>query len=97
MAVIFELLRYGEGSFTFDADDTSAQPGIPQDIEVVLGDAERRLGDWKDIEAVVPSLAVGLALAPACSAEAVALPLVLLALAVVESAAPVAPEAATVG
>ena len=40
---------------------------------------------------------VGLALAPACSAEAVALPLVLLALAVVESAAPVAPEAATVG
>lgn len=64
VAVIFELLRYGEGSFTFDADDTSAQPGIPQDIEVVLGDAERRLGDWKDIEAVVPSLAVGLALAP---------------------------------
>ncbi|MBL8779053.1 MAG: DUF4388 domain-containing protein [Acidimicrobiales bacterium] len=64
VAVLFELLRYGEGSFSFEADETTTQPGNPQDIEVLLGEAERQLEEWREIEAVVPSLAVGLALVP---------------------------------
>lgn len=61
--VVFELLRYAEGSFTFDDDQSNMRPGTPQDIEVLLGDAERQLADWREIETVVPSLAVRLALA----------------------------------
>ncbi len=61
--VVFELLRYAEGSFTFDDDQANTRPGTPQDIEVLLGDAERQLADWREIEAVVPSLAVRLVLA----------------------------------
>lgn len=61
--VVFELLRYAEGSFSFDDDQSNTRPGTPQDIEVLLGDAERQLADWHEIEAVVPSLAVRLALA----------------------------------
>ncbi len=64
VAVLFELLRFGEGSFSFEADETTTQPGNPQDIEVLLGESERQLAEWREIEAVVPSLAVGLALAP---------------------------------
>lgn len=64
VAVLFELLRFDEGSFSFDADETTTQPVTPQDIEVLLGESERQLADWREIEAVVPSLAVGLALVP---------------------------------
>ena len=63
VAVLFELLRFADGSFTFEADETTTRPGTPQDIEVLLGDAERQLAEWQEIEAVVPSLRVGLALA----------------------------------
>ncbi len=63
VGVVFELLRYVEGSFNFDDDPTNTRPGTPQDIEVLLGDAERQLADWREIEAVIPSLAVRLALA----------------------------------
>lgn len=63
VGVVFELLRYVEGSFNFDDDQTNTRPGTPQDIGVLLGEAERQLADWREIEAVVPSLAVRLALA----------------------------------
>lgn len=60
--VVFELLRYTEGSFSFDDDQATTRPGNPQDIEVLLGEAERQLADWREIEAVVPSLAVRMTL-----------------------------------
>ncbi len=64
VAVVFELLRFAEGSFSFDDDDLSnADPTTPQDVEVLLHDAERQLGEWQEIEAVVPSLAVGVTFA----------------------------------
>lgn len=62
VAVLFELLRFGEGSFTFDVDETTDQRGTPQDIEAILDEAMRRVAEWRGIEAVVPSLAVGLSL-----------------------------------
>lgn len=63
VSVVFELLRFAEGSFNFDDDTTNTEPSTPQDIEVLLGDAERQLSEWREVEAVVPSLAVGLTFA----------------------------------
>jgi hypothetical protein len=53
---LFELLRFEEGSFTFDADATRDVSGAAEDIEVLLSGAEALLVEWRQIEAVVPSL-----------------------------------------
>jgi hypothetical protein len=62
--VVFELLRYAEGSFTFEAGTLPSDPAKPTDVEPLLVDAERQLLEWKDIEAVVPSLDAWVSLAP---------------------------------
>jgi hypothetical protein len=54
--VLFELLRYGDGSFTFEAGTAAASPSAPTDVEPLLVDAERQLLEWREIEAVVPSM-----------------------------------------
>ncbi len=53
--VMFELLRYAEGSFTFTAREVEATE-YEENVVSVLGTAENRLMDWRAIEAVVPSL-----------------------------------------
>lgn len=53
---LFELLRFQEGAFTFDADATTDAPGAPTDVEAILAQAESLLEEWRGIEAVVPSL-----------------------------------------
>lgn len=53
---LFELLRFTEGSFSFDADARHDEPGPPRDVEELLGGAEALLAEWREIEAVVPSL-----------------------------------------
>ncbi len=53
--VMFELLRYAEGNFTFTARDVEATE-YEENVVSVLGTAETRLLDWRAIEAVVPSL-----------------------------------------
>ncbi|HUQ40093.1 MAG TPA: DUF4388 domain-containing protein [Acidimicrobiales bacterium] len=60
---VFELLRLKEGEFVFNADDAPPDPLEPENVEAVLADAEERLGEWRGIEAVVPSLSVAVALA----------------------------------
>lgn len=60
--VAFELLRFSDGDFIFDADAEHTDVGSPVDVETVLSEAEKLLGEWKDIEAVVPSLDHGVAL-----------------------------------
>lgn len=52
--VVFELLRYEEGSFSFDG--ASAVEGEPHELEAIMTEAHSRLDEWKGIEAVVPSL-----------------------------------------
>ena len=52
--VVFELLRYQEGSFSFDG--AASAEGEPHELEAVLTEAHSRLDEWKGIEAVVPSL-----------------------------------------
>ena len=54
--VVFELLRFGSGSFAFDADDQAADAGDPEDVDTVLRRATSLLSEWTELEAVVPSL-----------------------------------------
>jgi hypothetical protein len=54
--VLFELLRYNEGSFTFETGTTPANPNSPRDVEPLLIEAEHLLIEWREIEAVVPSM-----------------------------------------
>ena len=53
---LFELLRFEEGAFTFDAEATHDDPGPPTDVEILLAQAEALLDEWRAIEAVVPSM-----------------------------------------
>lgn len=54
--VLFELLRYKDGSFTFEAGSAAPDPTKPADVDPLLIQAEGLLAEWQDIEAVVPSL-----------------------------------------
>lgn len=53
---LFELLRFEEGAFTFDAEALHDEPGPPTDVEILLAESEALLGEWRDIEVVVPSM-----------------------------------------
>jgi len=65
--VIFGLLRFEQGSFTFEAGEVSvdATPGAA--MEPILTAAESMLTEWRSIEEVVPSLDVWVALRPELS------------------------------
>jgi hypothetical protein len=69
---VFELLRLDEGTFSF-SDGSAPDPGDPVDVEPVLTEARTRLGEWREIELVVPSTAAWLALAPEPPAAKVAM------------------------
>lgn len=69
---VFELLRLGEGVFSFTAGPVS-RPGTAIDIEPVLGEAEGRLAEWREIERFVPSLASWLVLASEAPSDHVSL------------------------
>src|SRR3954467_11322885 len=49
--VAFELLRYTDGDFVFDADAEAEEGSDPVDVETLLTDAEKLLSEWKEIEA----------------------------------------------
>ncbi len=53
---LFELLRFREGSFAFDPDEAPENAGPDVDVESLLAGAEALLAEWREIEAVVPSL-----------------------------------------
>jgi hypothetical protein len=53
--VMFELLRYDDGTFSFNTGETPAGDS-PENVASVLAAAESRLRDWRSIEGVVPSL-----------------------------------------
>jgi len=56
-AALFELLREPDGGFEFLDDLTRSDAASPLDVEGLLATAEARLAEWREIEAVVPSLA----------------------------------------
>ncbi len=53
--VMFELLRYDDGTFTFTNREVTPSEK-PENVATVLASAENRLRDWRSIEAVVPTL-----------------------------------------
>ena len=57
-AVLFDLLRYRDGSFVFDseAEPIGTGPAVP--VETALGQAEAMLTEWQELAQVVPSLHV---------------------------------------
>ena len=55
--VCFELFRYTEGSFEFEADRRPSWPaerGV--DVTGLLNETERRMAEWREIIAVIPSI-----------------------------------------
>ena len=62
--VVFGLLRFGSGSFTFEAEARAVNAGPPEPLEPVLVSAEHMLTEWRAIEEIVPSLDVHVTLTP---------------------------------
>jgi hypothetical protein len=60
---VFELLRLTQGTFSFLAG-TPSGGGPRVEVEGILGEAQARLVEWREIEAVVPSLDAWLQLSP---------------------------------
>jgi hypothetical protein len=56
--VAFELLRFGDATFEFESGAEAPAEGDAREVEAVLAEAESRLAEWREIEAVVPSLDV---------------------------------------
>lgn len=55
---LFQLLRLESGTFNFDNDSVAEQRSDPEIIDMVLADAQVRLGEWNEIARVVPHLDV---------------------------------------
>lgn len=68
---LFELLRNPEGTFDFDADADPGKDAKPCDVNDLLGSAEERLGEWRAIEAVVPSMTCAVHLATELGSDSV--------------------------
>src|SRR5918996_372166 len=54
--VIFELLRFGSGSFAFDSDAQTLHGERSDQVEDLLPRANGLLSEWTELEAVVPSM-----------------------------------------
>lgn len=62
--VVFGLLRFAAGSFTFEADAVAPNASGAEAMEPILGAAENMLVEWRAIEEVIPSLDVWVGLRP---------------------------------
>lgn len=65
--VLFELLRFEQGSFEFSALDSGDIPEFeesPMQIKSCVESARKMLDQWERIESIVPSLAHRISLAP---------------------------------
>ncbi|MCO8128329.1 DUF4388 domain-containing protein [Acidimicrobiia bacterium EGI L10123] len=56
--VALELLRFVDARFEFDSGAEPGADGEPRPVDDVLAEAESRLAEWREIEAIVPSLDV---------------------------------------
>lgn len=54
--VVFDLLRLEQGRFSFDDGVAPPAPIEPITVEEVLTEARAKLVEWREIEAVVPSM-----------------------------------------
>jgi hypothetical protein len=67
--VVFELLRFVEAGFEFESGAVPADSGAPRTVDAVLAEGEQRLEEWREIEAVVPSLDIWARMVPEVEAE----------------------------
>lgn len=72
--VVFELLRYQQGEFVFEDGGEVDDPGAPVEVPGVLEEAGAQLEEWQAIEAVVPSGASWVSLAPELPGDEVTIP-----------------------
>jgi Domain of unknown function (DUF4388) len=55
--VCFELFRYTEGSFEFEAERRPSWPAERSiDVSGLLAETERRMAEWREIIAIIPSI-----------------------------------------
>jgi hypothetical protein len=54
--VVFELLRFGSGSFAFDSESHTPNAEHSDEVDDLLRRANALLSEWTELEAVVPSL-----------------------------------------
>jgi Domain of unknown function (DUF4388) len=54
--VVFELLRFGSGSFAFDSDKHTPNAEHSDEVDDLLRRGNALLSEWTELEAVVPSL-----------------------------------------
>lgn len=71
--VVFELLRFPDGSFVFEADESPTEKAAPAEVEATLEEAEKMLEEWRAIEAVVPSLDTWVSLSAELPGESITL------------------------
>jgi hypothetical protein len=70
--LVFEMLRFADGSFVFDAIDGAPPVAVtPAELAECVPAAAELLEEWVRIEAVVPSMAHGIAIAPELAEDAV--------------------------
>jgi hypothetical protein len=69
--VVFEMLRFGRGSFSFAIDEPAPHDAQPTEIEGMLRRATQLLEEWRELEAIVPSLNHRVAMAPELTVEQV--------------------------
>jgi hypothetical protein len=62
--VLFAMLRFSSGSFSFESDSRSVKATSPEQVEPILVSSEHMMVEWRAIEQVVPSLDVYVELAP---------------------------------
>jgi hypothetical protein len=67
--LVFELLRFVEAGFEFESGTVAADPGAPRTVDEVLAEGEQRLEEWREIEAVVPSLDIWARMVPEVDGE----------------------------
>lgn len=62
--VIFELLRFGRGTFRFTVEEPPEGVAGEDDVEAALRRAAALLEEWRELEVVVPSLSHRVTFAP---------------------------------
>jgi hypothetical protein len=64
VSAVVQLLRLEEGEFEFEADVDAPDPAPGVPVEQLLAAAAEQLAEWREIEAILPSPAAMLELAP---------------------------------
>ncbi len=54
--VLFDLLRFAAGDFSFDAAGSCPRPSAPVSVETLLAQAELDMAEWRTITAIVPHI-----------------------------------------